>query len=169
LQRRKRGSAGWLIRSEINYGGYVNNVAWRRESPHGPAFLSHMIGGDRMSLAHHGYAPIYARYLAPFIGARNLTVAEFGILKGTGLAIWCDLFPDARVIGFDIDLSYFEEDRDALVKRGGFGRNQPDLHEYDQFVSGRERLGQILGSSTLDIVMDDGYHSTKSIVTTWSR
>lgn len=166
-QPSRLGSAGWLIRSENKYGGFVNDVPWRRASPHGSAFVSHMIGGDRMSLAHHGYAPIYARYLTPFIGARNLTVAEFGILKGTGLAIWCDLFPDARIIGFDIDLEHFNENRAALGERGAFQRNKPSLHEYDQFVSGREQLGQILDGSALDIVMDDGYHSIGSIVTTW--
>ena len=76
-----------------------------------------MMGGDRM--LHHGYGPTYARYLQPFVGARNLTVAEFGILNGTGLAIWCDLFTDARVIGLDIDLSHFEGNRSALERRGG--------------------------------------------------
>lgn len=167
LEPERSGSAIWLIRAEARYGGFVDDVAWRRASPQGPAFISHMTGGDRMSLAHHGYAPIYARYLAPFIGARNLTIAEFGILKGTGLAIWCDLFEDARVMGFDIDLGHFEENREALVQRGAFQANQPSLHEYDQFVCGRQRLSQILGGDRLDIVMDDGYHSVKSIATTW--
>jgi hypothetical protein len=170
LQRPEPGSGDWLIRSEVNYGGYVTNVARRRVSPRDArateqlAFWG-MTGGDRM--LHHRYAPTYARYLAPFVGARDLTVAEFGILKGTGLAIWCDLFPGARVIGFDIDLSHFEENRSALVKRGAFRHNEPDLHEYDQLASGRERLGQILGGNVLDIVIDDGLHSTESIVTTW--
>jgi hypothetical protein len=118
-------------------------------------------------MLHHGYGPTYAHYLQPFLGARNLTIAEFGILKGTGLAIWCDLFPDARVIGFDIDLSHIEQNRSTLERRGAFQRNQPELHEYDQLVAGRDRLERILNGRTLDIVIDDGLHSKDSIITTW--
>lgn len=164
------GSAEWLVRSEVKYGGLVTNVARRRLSPLDgrPAeqlAVWGMTGGDRM--LHHGYAPAYARYLAPLLVDKNLTVAEFGILKGTGLAIWCDLFPEARVIGFDIDLDHFADNRAALLKRGAFKHNQPEAHEYDQLVSGSERLRQILGDATLDVVIDDGLHSTESIIRTW--
>ena len=73
---------------------------------------------------------------APSLEAGTLIIAEFGILKGTGLAIWCDLFPDARVIGLDIDLGHFEENRSTLERRGAFKQNKPELHEYDQLVPG---------------------------------
>jgi 8-demethyl-8-alpha-L-rhamnosyltetracenomycin-C 2'-O-methyltransferase len=118
-------------------------------------------------MLHHGYGKTYARCLAPLLGESSLTVAEFGILTGTGLAIWCDLFPGARVIGFDIDLSHFEENRATLLRRGAFRKNQPELHEYDQLIDNRERLGEVLGGQTLDVVIDDGLHSAESIVTTW--
>ena len=83
----------------------MTNVARRRVSPRDERTAEQlafggMTGGDRM--LHHGYGPTYARYLRPFLGGWNLTVAEFGILKGTGLAMWCDLFPDARVILRDV-------------------------------------------------------------------
>ena len=170
LRRPPLGSSEWLIRSEVRYGGYVTNVARRHVSPRDtrtPEQLAFggMTGGDRM--LHHGYAPTYARYLQPFLGAKDLTVAEFGILKGTGLAIWCDLFASARVIGLDIDLSHFRENRPALERRGAFRHNQPELQEYDQLVSGQERLNQILNGKTLDIVIDDGLHSIELILTTW--
>ena len=64
-----------------------------------------MRGGDRMLF--NGYAKDYSRYLKSFDCDRRLIVAEFGILRGNGLAIWCDLFPNARVLGFDIDTSHF--------------------------------------------------------------
>lgn len=101
------GSADWLARTEIIYGGYVTGVERRKVSAQDGRAKEElefggMTGGDRM--LHHGYGPIYARYLAPFLGQSGLTMAEFGILKGTGFAMWCDLFPSARVIGFDIDL-----------------------------------------------------------------
>jgi hypothetical protein len=144
LRQPARGSAEWLIRSEVGYGGLVTGVARRRVSPLDTP-----------------------RCLAPLLGESSLTVAEFGILTGTGLAIWCDLFPGARVIGFDIDLSHFEENRATLLRRGAFRKNQPELHEYDQLIDNRERLGEVLGGQTLDVVIDDGLHSAESIVTTW--
>jgi len=164
------GSAEWLVRSEVKYGGYVSNVVRRRVSPHDARTAKQldfggMTGGDRM--LHHGYGQTYARYLRPFIGSRNLTVAEFGILKGTGLAIWCDLFPDARVIGLDIDLSHFEENQPRLIQRSAFKRATPEVHEYDQLVDGSGLLGEILKAARLDIVIDDGLHSVDAIVKTW--
>lgn len=170
LRKPPLGSAEWLIRSEVSYGGYVTNVARRRVSPlddrtteqlafHG------MTGGDRM--LHHGYGATYARFLAPFVGRPGLTVAEFGILKGTGLAIWCDLFPDAHVLGFDIDLSHFEENRRRLEQRGAFKLAKPELHEYDQLVESDQQLRAILKDAKLNVVIDDGLHSVQGIVKTW--
>lgn len=61
-----------------------------------------MIGGDRM--LHHGYAKKYAEYLLPFLNrVQPVTVLECGILRDTGIAIWCDLFQEGRIIGLDID------------------------------------------------------------------
>jgi hypothetical protein len=164
------GSRDWLIRSEVKYGGYISNVERRRVSPldeRTPEQLAFggMTGGDRM--LHHGYVGAYARYLAPFVGLPGLTVAEFGILKGTGLAIWCDLFPDARVLGFDIDLGHFAENRAALERRGAFGRNSPEVCEFDQLAPDPARLKADLGGSNLDIVIDDGLHSTEAIISNW--
>jgi SAM-dependent methyltransferase len=124
-----------------------------------------MTGGDRM--LHHGYGHTYARYLAPFLGQSSLTLAEFGILKGTGLAIWCDLFPSARVIGFDIDLSHFTENRAALEQRGAFQCNSPEIHEFDQLAPDLPRLMADLRGAKLDIVIDDGLHSVEAIVANW--
>lgn len=170
LRKPPLGSGEWLIRSEVSYGGYVTNVARRRVSPldgrtSEQLATGGMTGGDRM--LHHGYGTTYARYLAPFLNQSDLTLTEFGILKGTGLAIWCDLFPAARVIGFDIDLGHFEDNRATLIKRGAFKAGKPELHEYDQLLDGNGQLGRLLGGKTFDIVIDDGLHSTESIVTTW--
>jgi hypothetical protein len=168
LRRPSRGTPDWLIRSEVAYGGLITGVARRKVSPldpRSPADLAFggMTGGDRM--LHHGYAKIYAHYLGPFLDAENLTLAEFGILTGTGLAIWCDLFPTARVLGLDIDPAYFNANRAALVRRGAFARNSPEVHEYDQLADGSDRL--VLAGKTLDIVIDDGLHSLEAIVRTW--
>jgi hypothetical protein len=124
-----------------------------------------MTGGDRM--LHHGYAPIYARFLKRFLGKKGLKVAEFGILTGTGLAIWCDLFPDARVLGLDIDPAHYQANRAELLRRGAFQSNSPEVFDYDQLIDGTGRLTEILHGETLDIVIDDGLHSVDSIVMTW--
>jgi hypothetical protein len=102
--------------------------------------LGGMIGGDRM--LHNGYAPIYAAFLQPLLGQRNLTIAEFGILKGTGLAIWCDAFPGCRLLGFDIDLAHFLDNKPKLKRKGAFKDHEPELHEFDQLVAGGGRFGR---------------------------
>ncbi len=72
---------------------------------------------------------------------------------------------DARVIGFDIDLTHFRENRDFLVSKGAFTKNEPELQEYDQLVDGSGRLQTVLCDSKLDVVIDDGLHSIEAIVT----
>jgi hypothetical protein len=170
LRRPAVGTPEWLIRSEVRYGGYVTDVPRERISPLDgrkaeQLTFGGMTGGDRM--LHHAYAPVYSRYLKSFFQTKDLTLAEFGILRGTGLAIWCDLFPTARVIGLDIDISHFEGNRVNLEKRGAFRHNRPEIFEFDQLVTGRHYLESILKDSKFNIVVDDGLHSKESIMTTW--
>ena len=56
------------------------------------------------------------------------------------------------------------QDWTQLVKKK---HNQPELHDYDQLIDNRERLGKILGGQTLDVVIDDGLRSAESIIATW--
>ena len=172
FKRPDRGSAEWLTRTEIIYGGLVDDVARLKvssldqRSDEELAFGG-MTGGDRM--LHNGYAPVYAAYLVHFSKNKehHLSLAEFGILKGTGLAIWCDLFPEARVIGLDIDPSHFKENLQFLTDLGAFELNKPEIHEYDQLKNGTSSLDNILKGQALDIVIDDGLHSVDSILMTW--
>ena len=158
------GSVEWLIGTEIKYGGKVSGVKRNIVSPFDPRTKEQLavggcMGGDRM--LDHGYASSYSLYLNSYIqqiGSRT-TICEFGILKGTGLAVWCDLFPSGRCIGFDIDLSHIERNMENLVKLGAFSANSPEIYEYDQFVYSSEYLGKILNGDNIDICMDDGKHS----------
>ena len=164
-----KATADWLIHRELIYGGIQRNVQKRKASPHDPRSESkimsnRMRGGDRMLF--HGYAQEYARYLKLFDFENRLVIAEFGILKGNGLAIWCDLFPNARILGFDIDTSHFEENRQNLLDRGGFSSNSPEIHTYDQFVPSRDLLVEILKGDKIDICIDDGCHLDEAIVCT---
>ena len=165
------GTAQWLICTEIKYGGLSTGVAINKVSPHDRRDFDNResnlaIGGDRM--LHHGYAKHYAEFLQPYVKDhdRRIVICEFGILKGTGLAIWCDLFPNARCIGLDFDLSNIKENMDNLLQLGAFSNNSPELYEYDQFVYSSDYLEEILDGDKIDMVMDDGHHSDESILTT---
>ena len=164
------GTIAWLIGTEIKYGGMVNKVPRNKISPKDPRTkkqLLHggMVGGDRMLL--NFYSKMYSEYLLPFVNRGNpVTVAEFGILKGTGLAIWCDLFFNGRILGFDIDLEHITDNMDNLKGLGAFKKNQPEIYEYDQFLDNAEFLGSILKDDKIDICIDDGFHSIESILTT---
>ena len=162
------GSVAWLVMRELRYGGIQQNVPRNSVSPHDPRSKNElavggMTGGDRM--LHHSYAADYSRCLSRFVG-KNIVLAEFGILRGTGLAIWCDIFADARVIGFDIDLSHFRNNLDYLKSRGAFESNSPELHEYDQFLDNREYLRGVLSKAKIDVCIDDGLHSEATIIAT---
>jgi hypothetical protein len=165
------GSMAWLVATEARYGGRVTDVPRRRVSPHDHRTTEQvakggMIGGDRM--LHHGYAPTYSRYLRPLRNRTGrLTILEVGILRGTGLALWCDLFPDARVIGVDIDLSHMQENWTRLQELGAFRQNTPEIHEFDQLDEGApERLRQIVGPDRINLAIDDGLHSAPAILNT---
>lgn len=166
----KPGTAKWLIGTEMKYGGMITNVPRNKVSPHDPRTKTQlkqggMTGGDRMH--NHGYAKDYARYLLPFINStKAVTLAEFGILKGSGLAIWCDLFKKGTILGFDIDLTHFRNNLKNLKQLGAFEYNQPHLYELDQFVDNTKYLGQVLKNRKLDICIDDGFHADQTILKT---
>lgn len=166
-----RGTADWLVRHELQYGGLVRNVPRRKVSPfdaRSPKELARggMIGGDRFH--HHGYASTYAKYLEPFLTNPPQVIVEIGVLKGSGLAIWCELFPQSRVIGLDIDLSHFRENTPALVDRGAFTRNKPLVGEFDQLNPQTTELLKLLAGRTADLVVDDGLHSDEAIANTFN-
>ena len=125
-----------------------------------------------MSPHYHGYGRCYAKYLKPFITApvsERLTLVEVGILNGNGLAIWCDLFPDARVVGLDIDLSNFQANRKNLEQMGAFQKNVPEVYYFDQLdlIKAGDVLRNILGEGRIAIAIDDGCHSIESIKITY--
>jgi len=150
------GTWPWLALTEKRYGGFKHAVA-----------SGENIGGDRMSPFFHGYGVIYDEFLKPYLARRNdrLTLVEIGILNGSGLAIWCDLFPQARVIGLDINLDNFKANLPVLESAGAFGANKPELFEFDQLDAPRAKkvLNEVLGNTKVDIAIDDGLHSMESI------
>ena len=164
------GTIDWLVGTEIKYGGIVTNVPRRKVSPKDPRTRQQlnsggMVGGDRMF--HHGYARKYSEYLKAYVQSGNpVTLVEIGILEGTGLALWCDLFENGRIIGLDIDLGHINRNMDNLKKRGAFQNNQPELFEFDQYLDNRGSICDILKGDSIDVCIDDGAHSVDSILTT---
>ena len=143
----------------------------------GGEFSNQNTGGDRMSPilspTCHGYGEIYEKFLKKYLklpSAEKLVIIEIGILNGSGLAIWCDLFPNAKVIGLDIDLANFEANRPFLDKVGAFALNKPEIYLFNQLdpVGAASVLQQILGESKVAIVIDDGCHCLQSIEITFN-
>lgn len=166
----KKGSARWLVQSEIKYGGFVTGVKRNKISSSDPRkkeeiLKGGMTGGDRMY--NHLYAGRYAKYLNLVTRKGNpVTLIEVGILKGSGIAMWCDLFPSSRIIGLDIDLSHVYNNMNFLKSRGAFKQNEPELYEFDQYEDNQQLLEDFLNGVTIDVFIDDGFHSMETILTT---
>ena len=166
----KKGSARWLVQSEIKYGGFVTGVKRNKISSSDPRkkeeiLKGGMTGGDRMY--NHLYAGRYAKYLNRVTRKGNpVTLIEVGILNGSGIAMWCDLFPSSRIIGLDIDLGHVYNNMNFLKGKGAFKQNEPELYEFDQYEDNQLLLGDILNGATIDVFIDDGFHSMETILTT---
>lgn len=168
----KPGTRSWLVERELRYGGYVTDLKRYRISEWDSRTLKQtdpgMTGGDRMSPRRHDYGRIYARYLRPFLeSGAPVTLAEVGVLQGTGLAIWSDLFPNGRIIGLDIDLTHLESNLGRLSRLGAFKAQNHETHLFDGFVDNSRHLAEILQEATVDIVIDDASHADKSILATF--
>jgi hypothetical protein len=156
------GSSAWFRAIEEKYGGIITGVKRNKVSRHDKRTKEElafggMVGGDRMRL--HGYAGKYAEYLQPFLTKNDLILVEIGILGGTGLALWCDLFPKARIIGLDVDLGHVEKNMNKLRELGAFVYNEPELYEFDQLDTYGTFFEELLHGSKITICIDDAIHS----------
>ena len=93
-------------------------------NPHAPWNL----GGDKMGRDRNNYAEVYARLLTDFVPQR---IVELGVFQGASMAVWCELFPEADVIGLDLSFDRYHANVFALKERGAFKTNSPLLHEWD--------------------------------------
>lgn len=159
------GTAQWLQAMEVHFGGIEKVTRLNStETVDKKNIPKRNRGGDRMF--HHNYAEIYARHIGEHISIGNPTIVECGILKGTGLAVWSKLFPDARIMGLDIDPSVYLNNKNFLIQKGAFPVSEPVVLEFDQFNCDTTELESVLDGRKIDIFIDDGHHSIKSIVYT---
>ena len=138
-----------------------------RETPPTSVFDGHRM---RPRTKDHGRARGYAKAYSEVLKDREINVmAEMGILRGIGLAIWCDVFPKARIIGLDWDLTAYADFTTMLLKRGAFQKNTPEIHQFDEispFAS--YDLRRILGREKLDLFIDDALHYDAAIINSFS-
>ena len=111
-------------------------------------------GGDKMGPDRNGYADVYAEVLS---GLSPSTVVELGVFQGVSLAMWCDLFPDAHVVGLDLDFGRFDEHLPFLTNQGAFSLSNPSLVKFDAYSDRPPTVDMI------DLFVDDGPHTETAI------
>lgn len=159
------------LERQFSGGKIERGIKWPNVSPDDPREAAEIArgghDGHRMQpreVRGRNYAADYARELST-IDDERMVLVELGILRGIGLAVWCDLFPNARIIGLDVDLSHFEEHREQLVRYGAFSKNTPEVYEYDELAEGNAaRLASILGAARITIAIDDALHIREPII-----
>ena len=98
----------------------------------------------------------YGRKLDARSFAENLpddpnVLVDMTVGNGGGLAIWCDLFPDARVLGLDIDLDGY--DYLKLKNAGAFQRSNPEVYLFDKRY---DNISSILDGDKIDVLIETG-------------
>lgn len=161
--------ANWLVDCEARFGG-LQKAPLTRFSPYDERSKAQKNckrqvgsqGGDRMGW--HGYAQTYADALTTKFGSAipimgRHVIVELGVLLGTGLAMWCELFPESRVIGLDIDVEPYKVNRRKLERIGAFQSNVPEVYQFDELApESGERFAEILGGDLVDVFVDDAAH-----------
>jgi hypothetical protein len=164
LQRRPA-TEGWLISRERRYAPKVGVLpgVTSPTNPLGPSSTNQ--GGDKMASLRNGYARNYAALLQTRSGSIH-TLVELGVFQGVSMAIWCDLFPRAKIIGLDIEFDRFVSHRPFLEKMGAFSSNSPELVAFDAFLPLVDELMDALDGRCIDLFVDDGPHHIDAIVAT---
>ena len=153
-----------LIELEKKFGGLTS---YARKSKPGQSNRKTAVGGDRMSHEEgcHGYSEYYSRFLNFFNFQERLVLCEVGILAGTGLGIWSNIIKNGRIVGLDLDLSTIEQNKSSLQK-SGMDFSNVEIYEFNQFEDNIGLMKSILKGDNIDIAIDDGNHSIKSILKT---
>ena len=100
-----------------------------------------------------GFIEIYEKYFNE-VKNEKLNILEIGIDKGDSLRIWRDYFPNAKICGLDIDKKDFEI-------------NGVEFFFGDQ--SDKNFLKTIIDKyNSFDIIIDDGSHISKHIITSFN-
>eukprot|EP00971_Amphidinium_carterae_P225513 4472789-Amphidinium_carterae.1 len=124
----------WLISKEIQFGALVTNLPCHgsqvkvpAQSFEGPVNCS---GGMRMKRAkpwNRRGGACFAKLVEVFASSweesslsGKLDAMEIGVARGTGVAVWAELFPGARVHALDRYYSNIERYTPNLIAKGAF-------------------------------------------------
>ena len=99
------------------------------------------------------YADFYWRYLG---GLTPRLLLEIGVLEGGSLRAWQEIFPTSKIVGIDIDPEAKDKNPDLNIYIG----DQTDTSFLDSVL---------LEIGTPDIVIDDGGHSRRQQVGTFTH
>ena len=158
---------GKLQYLELKFGGFHTGVNPTEELGDLSRFSpSKLTGGDRFNPFYHDYSSKYSKYLDGF---RVNNLLEIGILRGTGLATWCELYMEAKVYGFDWDLGNFKANEEYLISLGAFSSNKPILHQYNQLTDNSDWLKQNFKNTKFDLVIDDALHKDVAIINSFTE
>ena len=100
-----------------------------------------------------GFIELYEKYFAPLKNSK-INILEIGIENGDSLRIWREYFPNANIIGIDIEHKDFKIDN-------------VDIYQGDQ--SKHIFLSSLASNyKKFDIIIDDGSHQANHIITSFN-
>lgn len=103
-------------------------------------------GTDKAS-SYHGYMEHYEA----FVGPRTVrTVLELGVLYGSSLRAWADIFPHARVIGVDVNVP-------------GSMDFAPNVEVIFADVTDPAAMAPVIERGPFDFIVDDASHDVDDI------
>lgn len=122
------------------------------------ATLGRRHGTDKGGHSFKGvsYLDLYEQHFRT-LRDRNLTLLEIGVLNGCSLRMWRDYFPNAQIVGVDIDPASRRHEGDRIRVYVGSQDDETMLAQI-----GRETGG-------LDLVIDDGSHLTPLTIATFQH
>jgi len=112
--------------------------------------------------ARFGYLPIYEKYISKYRDTEDLNILEIGILGGSSLHMWRQYFPNARVMGADIQ-PHGRNIRGEMVNSSFFDQDENskfylcDQSKEDQLKEMCESIVRKTGKG-IDVFVDDGSH-----------
>ncbi len=96
------------------------------------------------------YFPIYEKHFSP-IRNKPIKILEIGILNGGSLEMWRYYFPEATIVGIDINPNCKQHEQEGINVRIGDQTDQNFLQSLiDEF-------------GTFDLIIDDGSHHVNHV------
>jgi 8-demethyl-8-alpha-L-rhamnosyltetracenomycin-C 2'-O-methyltransferase len=97
----------------------------------------------------HSYGPVYDELFAP-VRDRVMSLLEIGVYQGGSLRVWRDYFPNAHILGIDVNPAALFTDVRITTARA-------DAQQWAQ-------LYPVVTGKTFDLIIDDGGHKLQQQV-----